>query len=254
MARRRKGLRRPVTTTPAARLRAAHQHSPLYSRTFCNLIQPALDVDELVQLQQLTGVIELVKAHDKRKYCDVRNCVLVPRHPILPLQLLIKHPKDAPCLSSISVDTVLNLFWRILEKMAELTEHRANASHLPKQPLNDLIFLVNVLGEKLSSLLRQIKQNGAGFEDSQRLAVWTIGIDNCWNFGIRIDAFKRICELLAFHDVYSVGLVRNSELLKGNADFLPVGRGKGVKLNFAHINVIVKDKKKPKKIRSAWRS
>ncbi len=48
--------------------------------------------------------------------------------------------------------------------MAELTEHRADAGHLEKHPLNAFIAAGGILRNEPAGLFREIKQDGAGFE------------------------------------------------------------------------------------------
>src|SRR5690242_21031526 len=72
-------------------------------------------------------------------------------------------------------------------KIVGLAEHGPDSAHLKHQPLDDRIALAQIRRPELPRFFRQIHQDRARFEKREGLAAWTVGIDDRWNFIVRID-------------------------------------------------------------------
>ncbi|KAI1691990.1 hypothetical protein DdX_21503 [Ditylenchus destructor] len=94
--------------------------------------------------------------------------------------------------------------------MMRLAGHRAEAAHLPEQPLLDVDAPALVGRIEFSVLAAEILQDRAGFEDRDRLAVRPLGIDDRRHAVVRRDRQELRLELVALADVDVLHLVGNA--------------------------------------------
>ncbi len=142
-------------------------------------------------------------------------------------QLLVEHAVEPVGLVGVAVDGVGHLFGRIDAEMVGLSEHRAEAAHLPEQPLVHLHAPALVGRIEATGLAAEILQDGAGFEDRDRLAVRPVGIDDGRHLVVGRDRQELGLELVALADIDRMHGVRQAGLLEHDGD-LPSVRGRPV--------------------------
>src|SRR3546814_18094523 len=87
-------------------------------------------------------------------------------------------------LVGIAVVGILDALGRVVAEVVRLSQHGAEAAHLPHQPLQGLIAGARAVGKKLAVLLRQVDEDGAAFEERDRLAVRPVRIDHRRHFAV----------------------------------------------------------------------
>src|ERR1700730_13771402 len=92
--------------------------------------------------------------------------------------------------------------------MVYLARHRAEAAHLPHQPLQHRHLTARVGWPEFTGLLAEIDQDCARFENADRLASRTLGIDDRGDAVVWADLQESRVELLAFGDVHGLYRVR----------------------------------------------
>src|SRR4029077_16883850 len=102
---------------------------------------------------------------------------------------------------------------------------------------------------ELSSLLSQIKKDGARFEYHDRPAaiLWFV-INNRRNAIVGRDRKKLWFELIALADIYRNDLVRNAGLLEKDSDLVAIGRGPVVQVDHRYdslVGLVEKSKRWP---------
>ena len=83
---------------------------------------------------------------------------------------LVQDPVEPVGLVDVAVDGVGDPLGRVLDEMMVLAGHRAEATHLPEQPLQHLDPAAQVGRDEPAGLLGEIEQDGAGLEDGDRAA------------------------------------------------------------------------------------
>jgi len=111
-----------------------------------------------------------------------------------------------------------------------LGEHRADRSHLEEDPLNRLDPPCRIAGDQLAGLLGEIEQDRTGFGQRQRLAIRTIGIEDCWDLAIRVQGQEFRCPGLVLAGVDRVRLVGETDLLQHDRHLHPIGGRQRVEL------------------------
>src|ERR1700740_1606270 len=126
-------------------------------------VQHALDVRELVELDQLARAVENDPVAHPWEDRDVGDGVLLAHDPRAALQALLKHRQQALGFADVAVAwaLVLVLLAGELVEEADLAEHRAVAAHLEHQPLDGLVTTGRVRWYQLAGLLGQVQQDGA---------------------------------------------------------------------------------------------
>ena len=119
----------------------------------------------------------------------------------------------------------------VFQKVMRLARHRADAAHLPHQPLVDIDPVTFGLAAELARLARQILQDGARFEDRDRRAVGTLGIDDGGHPVVGRDFQEFRFELLALADVHRVHIVGQAHLFQRDGDLPAVRRGPVVQVD-----------------------
>src|SRR5438046_9840896 len=99
-----------------------------------------------------------------------------------------------------------------------LTGHGTKSRHLPEEPLLNLHALALCVRIELSGLAAEILKDRAGFEDRDRAATGTIGIDDRRNAIVRRNFEEFRLELLALADCDRLHHVREHALLQHDAD------------------------------------
>ena len=81
---------------------------------------------------------------------------------------------------------------------ADLAEHRPDMAHLEHHPLDRLVAAI-AGRQQLPGLLREIEQDRAGFEQAERLAARTVGIDDRRDLAVWVERqeFRRPALVLA---------------------------------------------------------
>ena len=115
--------------------------------------------------------------------------------------------------------------------MVHLAGHRPKAAHLPHQPFIDRDTLGQRLWQEFAGLLAEIKQDGAGLEHADRLAVRPVGIDDGGDLVVGADGEERRRHLLALADVHRDHLVGQPHLLQRDRDLAAVRRVPGVQFD-----------------------
>src|SRR6267154_2587612 len=106
--------------------------------------------------------------------------------------------------------------------MVYLAGHRAEAAHLPHQPLQHRHLTAPVGGPEFAGLLAEIDQDCARFEDADRLPSRTLWIDDRGDAVVWADLQESRVELLAFGDVHGFGGVRQAHLFQSDTDLTAV--------------------------------
>src|SRR5206468_4221271 len=91
----------------------------------------------------------------------------------------VQHAVEAVRLVAVAIDGVRDFLRCVGTEMVVLSGHGSETAHLPEQPLQNVDTAANVGEYELAGLLREKKQDRAGFEDGDgRAAVVWIFIDN----------------------------------------------------------------------------
>ncbi|MNT17947.1 hypothetical protein D3C72_1531280 [compost metagenome] len=110
--------------------------------------------------------------------------------------------------------------------MVVLSRHRAQAAHLPEQPLHDFGTSPHIHRQELPAFLGQVLQNRARLEQGQRrAAIFRRLVDDGGNAVIRRDGEKLGLELLALADMHGNKVVGDARFFQEHRHFVPVGRG-----------------------------
>ncbi len=143
----------------------------------------------------------------------------------------VHHPEQPVHLVGIAVDRVGDLFRCVDPEVIGLTAHRAEAAHLPEQPLADRHALARGLAAEAPRLGREILQDRARLEHRDRLAVGPVGIDDRRHAVVRRDREKGRVELLARADVDAVQRIGQTALFEHDGDLPSVRSGPVVEVD-----------------------
>ena len=166
------------------------------------------------------------------------------RHVFRFAQPPVEHPIEAARLVGVAVVGVVDLLRRVGAKMVRLAQHRAEARHLPHQPLHDLEPGARLVGHEPPRLLRQIEQDRARFEDRDRLAVRPVVVRQRRDLVVRADREELGVELLSFFQVHPVLVVGKPGLFQHDVDLLAVGRCRGVEIDHRSLPAIVQGRRR----------
>jgi hypothetical protein len=172
-------------------------------------VQPRIHQRELVILQLLP--VELPAGPDPREGGHVCDRVAIVDDEVAAFEALLEHAQQALRLVAVAFSRVRVLALVLGEpvEVPELAEHGADAPHLPHEPLNRLPFVNRVLRQELPGLLRKVEQNGAALEHGDRLPVWTVGVDDRRDLGVRVDLDELRRKRLVLPDVDGMRLILN---------------------------------------------
>ena len=117
--------------------------------------------------------------------------------------------------------------------MMWLAEHRPHAAPLEHQPLQHLVLVARAGGQEETGLGCQIKQDRAGFEQRDGLAVGTIGVHNGRDLvdGAEGQESRRKLIAGAGADVDGVRTVAQAALLQHDVNLVTIGRGPRIHLD-----------------------
>ena len=187
---------------------------------------PALDAGEIRQLDLVArvapGPAEDGEIGDRQR----------ARDELAPRKALVEHVIEPARLGHVALEAigaVLLVFQR--DEMVHLAGHRPKAAHLPHQPFIDRDALGQRLGQEFAGLFAEIKQDRAGLEHADRLAVRPVGIDDGGDLVVGADGEERRRHLLALADVHRDHLVGQPHLLQRDRDFAAVRRVPGVQFD-----------------------
>ncbi|CAM4851251.1 unnamed protein product [Rotaria magnacalcarata] len=199
-------------------------------------IQRAQYIGEVSDAHQVARLVEADQVANPGEGGDVGDAVLVAHDPGTAQQAFFQHPEQAPGFGGIAVAGALvfvGLAGEFIEE-AQLAEHRANARHLEHQPLNRFITCRRIFGEQLAGFFRQVDQDRAGLEHTNRLGAAVV--HQRGDLRVRVDCDKTAAELVAVADldqpgvVFRAGMPEGQQLFEEDGDLLPVGRGQGIQL------------------------
>ena len=142
----------------------AHLCAAHHSRTRGHTFEPSFEIGKIVDV--LTLPLPIARPSPRG---HVRNRIIAGEI-ITAHKLLIHYAVKPVDLVGIAADRIGNLFRRVAAEMVGLSGHWPEPTDLPEQPLVDLDPAAFVLGIKLAGLAPEILQNGAGFENRDRLA------------------------------------------------------------------------------------
>src|SRR5512139_285323 len=203
-----------------------HRHALGHGGAGIDDVIPALDVGEV-------GEVDGVPLMARRPWEDrhVGNAVVRARGEGVARELLVEHAVEPLGLVDVTLDAVLDLARRRAQEVMGLAEHRADAAHLPHQPFQGLVPLHRILRQELAGLLGEIDQDRARFEQADRLAAGTVGIDDRRNAVVGADAQELGLELLTLGDVDLVHAIGQPALLQHYRNLAAVGRAPRMKLD-----------------------
>src|ERR1700730_15652083 len=115
--------------------------------------------------------------------------------------------------------------------MVYLARHRAEAPHLPHQPLQHRHLKAPVGRPEFSGLLPEVDQDCARFEDADRLASRALGINYRGDAVVWADFQESRVELLAFGDVHGLYGVGQTHLFQSDTDLAAVRGVPGVEFD-----------------------
>lgn len=193
-------------------------------------LEPALQVREIREVLLLALV-----RHDPGVAGHVGNGV-VARDEFALGQLLVEHGVQARGFLDVARDGVRDFLGRVLAEVVVLPGHRAQAAHLPEQPLQRLVAATQVGGDEAATLVGQVQQDGAGLEQAQRRAAIDRGVVHDGRDAVvRCDLQEIGLELRALPDVHRHDPVRQLGLFQEHRDFVAVGGGPVVQVDHAGL-------------------
>src|SRR6266852_2498467 len=146
--------------------------------------------------------------------------------------MTIEYAVETVCLLDVAVDRIRDFTRRVEPEMVVLSGHRPQPAHLPEQPLCRSLKAAYILRQEAAGLLGQVRQDGAGLEQADRLAaVSRRGIDDRWHAIVRRDGEEVGLELIAGADVDRVDRVVQPGFLQEHRDLVAVRRGPVIELD-----------------------
>ena len=127
------------------------------------------------------------------------------------------------------------LQYRISVDKTELPKHRADAAHLPHQPLNRHVAAYGILGYELPSLLRQIDQDRTRFKHASGWPPGPFGSISAGFllFGLSDRNSGEVWSLLP--KVHEMRLVRQADFFQNDRRLHAVGRRQRIKLDSVRV-------------------
>ena len=176
------------------------------------------------------------------------------RHVLRLAETPVEHLVETARLVGVAVVGVVDLLGCVGAEVMRLAQHRAEARHLPHQPLHDLEPGARLLGQEPSGLLRQVEQDRARFEDRDGHAVGPVVVGQRRDLVVRADREEFRVELLALFEVHPVLVIGKPGLFQHDVDLLTVGRGRGVEIDHVPLPAVVQGRRrKPQSIRAGNR-
>eukprot|EP00754_Rhynchopus_humris_P039814 Rhum_TRINITY_DN22910_c0_g1::Rhum_TRINITY_DN22910_c0_g1_i1::g.176502::m.176502 len=218
-------------------LKAVHAQAALHRLARGQPRHPRLHVRVRGQLQEVRGpdavrvLVAHVQAANPRVDGHVRDRVFVAEDVLFRAlgQVLVEHVEQPLRLHRVAVDRILVVHRRIREEVSEAAADERRGSHLPHQPVHALRPCSGAVGarEELTVLLRNVHQNGARLEETNRLAAAVVvqGRD----LRVRVQRNEPASELLAA-DGNLPRVVVDAQLLQQDGHLLSVRRAERVQL------------------------
>jgi hypothetical protein len=171
---------------------AAHDRRPRQ-----NACSTRVDVREVVEADQLAGLVERHQVVDPRKGRDVGDRVVVAHQPGAADEALLEHVEQALRLGDVAVArplVLLGLAGEFVEE-ADLAEHRPDPAHLEHQPLDRLVAAAGSRRQELPGLVGEVDQDRARFEQPERLAAGPVRIEDRRDLVVRAQRQElgRVC-------------------------------------------------------------
>ena len=180
--------------------------------------EPACDVRIIGQLYAM-----MRPKQDPGPAGDIGDGKGVP-NPFALRKMAVQHLVKARGFIRISPHRIRQYFGRIVSEMSRLTQRRSLPRHLPHQPAECLRSGTGGLRQQRAALFGNIDQNGAGFEQRQRIAaVRRRMIDDAGNLAVGVDRQIGGRELLALENVQRPAFIDEAEFLQCDQDLDDVG-------------------------------
>jgi hypothetical protein len=139
-------------------------------------------------------------------------------------QVTVEHLEQTAPLLLVALYGRRDLLGEVAVEDVGLPHHGADAAHLEHQPLDGLGAALGILRQQLAGFLRQIEQDGAGFEHGE---VTVIPIDDGRDAAIGVDGQK-------------LGQpVGQAQLFQRDRGFVAIRRGGGVQIDHGGLLVSV---------------
>src|SRR5580704_13444246 len=208
----------------------------LHRRAFVDRIEPPPETGMVFPLHP----VRLMVARPRERR-NVRDGILITAQIVRLPEPLLQKLVETLNLRCIAPHGIIVALRREQLEMRPLAEHRPYPGELNEQPLDHLIFFGHVLGQELARLVREIKQNGAGFEDGERPAARPLVIDDDRDLAVRIELEELRLELIALPHVHEMLLVRQGAFLEHDVDLLHVRTCQSVEIDHRLIAFSVRD-------------
>jgi hypothetical protein len=143
------------------------------------------------------------------------------------LELLVEHAVEPLRLLEVALLGVGRLALVVLHEVVHLPEHRADAAHLPHQPLGHAVALELVGRQQLAGLLGEVEQDRARLHQAEIV----VAIDDRRDAVVRADLEELGLELLVLADVDRMRLVGDADLLQHDGSLAAVGGRPGIKID-----------------------
>src|SRR5262245_10762925 len=182
--------------------------------------KPAPEARKLAQVLAVWGV-----RHDPRIAGDVRDRVRSTTEVVPALQPAIEHRVEAPQFPRVALDRLGYSRRRVDSEVAGLARHRPQPGHLPEQPFQGFDAGTAVLGQQLAGLLREIKEDRAGFEHRDRSggSPWRV-VDDGRDLAVRRNGEESWSELLTRRQADREDPMRQRGFLEEQPDLQAVRR------------------------------
>ena len=167
----------------------------LHRRALADLLEPALEVRELVD------VLALRLPADRPRIADhVGDRVFVTGDVAAPIQPVVQDPVQPVGFVGETRHGIALIAPSVAEpaEMPAFAELRSLVGHLPDDPLRDLVLAAQILRPEAARLLGEVHHDRAGFENRDRFAAARrVVVDNDRHAMVRVHREKLGLELVA---------------------------------------------------------